>query len=337
MGFGRIISNISLEKDIYSRVDDVQILNYYLGITKLPIMIKSPLREDKNPSFSVFMSRDGKIRYKDLAKGERGDIIDLLSQYWNLDFQQTIDRIYSDMKYFTKDNVRISKSIHSERIAEGNSNKELLNVECKVRDWELYDLEYWNSQGISIKWLQFGDIFPFSHSIITTSKGKYIFNAEKYAYAYVERKDGIISLKLYQPKSKKYKWINNHDSSVWDLWDKLPAKGENLIITSSRKDALCVWENTGIPCTCMQAESYIPKDHIINELKSRFKNIYVLYDNDFNAEENHGELLGKEICKHHNLKFIQIPEEYKTKDPSDCVNKYGRIFLNKLINKLIKI
>ena len=115
--------------------------------------------------------------------------------------------------------------------------------------------------------------------------------------------------------------MNKHDGSVWDLWTKLPDKGDNLIITSSRKDALCIWANTGIPSLSLQAESYLPKQHVVQQLKDRFKNVYVLYDNDFDSSENHGRELGNLMAKEFDLIQIEIPDEYKSKDTSDLYKK----------------
>ena len=71
-------SSISLE-DILKKTAESNILYFYLGITDIPCIINSPLREDKRPSFGLY-SRDGKrIFYIDLSTGDRGGLFDLLS------------------------------------------------------------------------------------------------------------------------------------------------------------------------------------------------------------------------------------------------------------------
>ena len=144
-----------------------------------------------------------------------------------------------------------------------------------------------------------------------------------------------MSLKIYQPYSTNFKWMSKHDASVWDLWTKIPEKGDKLIITSSRKDALCLWANTGIPSLSLQGEGYIPKEKVINQLKDRYKKIYVFYDNDFKNEVNNGRNYGKAIADKFDLQQIEIPTEYKSKDPSDLYKNWGKeVFLN-VINSLI--
>ena len=208
-------------------------------------------------------------------------------------------------------------------------------MNCKVREWKDYDLEYWKSYGIDIDWLHFGKIFPISDVIIVKSDGsKIILPADKYAYAFVEFKDGNISLKIYQPYSKTYKWLNNHNSSVWDLWSQLPQYGDKLIITSSRKDALCLWATTGIPSTSLQAESCIPKAHVINILKERFEKIFILYDNDLNKLKNYGQEYGMTLANSFELTNICIPDQYGTKDSSDTYKEFGPYTLNDIITTL---
>ena len=86
----------------------------------------------------------------------------------------------------------------------------------------------------------------------------------------------------------------------------------------------------------LQSENTNAKESVINELKSRFKSIYVLYDNDFDNENNPGRTAGKKMCDKFNLTQIEIPKQYGVKDPSDFREKYGQQKTNDLIKNLIK-
>lgn len=210
-----------------------------------------------------------------------------------------------------------------------------LSSEVKVREWRDYDLDYWGKFGISLPWLKFAEVYPVSQVFITKGDKNFIIPADKYAYVYVEKKSGEVSLKVYQPLSTTHKWINKHDSSVWSLWNQLPKQGEYLIITSSLKDSLCIWENTGIPACSLQAESYLPKEHVVRKLKSRFKKIFVLYDNDFTKEVNYGRLYGAHIAKELGLIQIELPEALGAKDSSDLYSLRGKEVLVKTIKELV--
>lgn len=315
----------SIEKvnDLYS---DFDIAHKYLGITCVPEVINSPLRQDNNPSLGLFINnRTNSLWFKDFGSGEKGSLYDLLAKMWNVSKDKVYDRILEDMPA----PALIRK--HGVKVYRKSAGK----VEVRVREWRDYDIAYWDSYGISLPWLKFGEIYPISHIILTKNGHSYPIPAEKYAYVYVERKDGIVSFKIYQPYSKEYKWMSKHDSSVWDLWAKIPEKGDKLIITSSRKDALAIWSNTGIPALSLQGEGYIPKEHVVQQLKDRYNKVYVLYDNDFQSEENHGRMYGKMIAERFNVTQIEIPEKWESKDPSDLVKNHGREVLREVIYELV--
>lgn len=315
--------------DVRRITTDYEVVNKYLGISVVPSNINSILREDKNPSLCIFPYKDG-LFYKDFGTNQSGNIYQLLSLYWNIPLNQVYRKIITD---FNSNNKLSCCKKSSKTIIKRKSN---INIKVKIRNWKPWDIEYWSSYGISLKWLEYCDIFPISHIFLIHQNGEQlIISADKYAYVYIERKDNKISLKIYQPYSTNFKWMSKHDASVWDLWTKIPEKGDKLIITSSRKDALCLWANTGIPSLSLQGEGYVPKEKVINQLKERYSKIYVFYDNDFENKVNNGRNYGRILAEKFNLQQIEIPTEYKSKDPSDLYKNWGKeVFLN-VINQLI--
>lgn len=332
MSFSSGFSSQSVDS-ILNKVSEEAIMSYYFGVTSIPERINAPYRKDTKPSVGIYRGKGGRIQFRDFATGESGGVIDLVEKTFNLDFKHALEKISKDAdKMISRAGTRILSTPKNSSHTSSTSD-----IKVKVRDWKKYDLEYWESYGISLPWLKFGDIYPVSRIFSYKEDGLVkSFPAEKYAYCYVERKDDKITLKVYQPYSETNKWINKHDSSVWDLWTKIPETGENLIITSSRKDALCIWENTGIPSVSLQGEGYLPKEHVINQLKHRFENIFVLYDNDYAAKENHGRIDGKKLCEKFGLLQIEIPEKYKSKDTSDLAKNHGRLKVKEVILSLIK-
>lgn len=328
--FGRGSSSIDLMV-VLDSLSDAAILNSYFNIDvkELPKKINSPFRKDDNPSLGFYVSSSGKIKFKDFGTGDNGSLIDLLAKVWGVSFKDAAIKIYKELG----ESIEVTTTQHRKISRLKNSET---TIKVKIRDWKDWDIAYWEKYGISLPWLKFGDVYPISKIFYIRGNNTTIINAEKYAYCYIEGKDNNVSIKVYQPYSEKYKWSSKHNSSVWDLWTRLPETGDKLIITSSRKDALTLWENTGIPSISMQGEGYLPKPQIIDELKSRFKHIYILYDNDFSSEKNWGRIDGEKIASLYNLKQIEIPEKYKSKDPSDLVKNYNRETLYNVINELIK-
>lgn len=307
---------ISLSKPTINKEDikvsEEEIFTHFFGsLSHIPCLINSPFRKDKNPSFSIFYNKQGKLRFKDFATQECWDIYSLLEKYLNCDYQSVLERI---IKECTLNSTKQIKVTYKNKLS---LNNVVINV--SVRDFKQHDFEFWKKYGITYEWLKFGQIYAIDNIFIKKDNKEVVIPAEKYAYAFAEFKDNKTTFKIYQPYSKRFKWMNNHNKSVWDLWRQLPTIGEKLIITSSRKDALCLWANLGIPSTCLQGEGYYPKDKIINQVKQRFEKIYVLLDND-----DTGKKFGHSLAERYDLVYLEINNEFETKDPSDFFKKYGK-------------
>lgn len=326
--------SITLE-DVLLRTTEFDILSYYFGVNELPTVIHSPLRKDSNPSFGLYTLDGKRVHFTDFATKDKGGLFDLLMKYWGESYKDMLKHLWEDLSNFPSASVRLNsiKEGKTYQSLSGRSN----DLQCKVREWRDYDIEYWKSYGISLEWLKYADVYPISHKIVISDGHRYVFGADKYAYAYVERKEGKVTLKIYQPFNKgRYKWSSNIDRSVWSLWTKIPKFGNNLIISSSVKDCLNIMCNLGIPAICMQGEGYKPKPQIIEELKSRYKNIILFYDNDYNNPDNPGRKDSMELSLEYNLKRVEIPAKYESKDPSDLFKKYGKDRYLEIMNEILK-
>ena len=333
MAIGKSNPSVTLD-DILSKTTEADILAYYLGVTEIPCITHSPLRIDNNVSFGLY-SRDGhRIFYIDFATKERGSTFDILSQLWRYNYVETLAKIASDIpKFTTKISTVKQNASKAPRVSKLNSTE----LQCKVRDWASYDIEYWKSYGITLEWLKYAEVYPISHKIVIKNGEKYVFGADKYAYAYVEHKDNKTFIKIYQPLNKKgYKWTSNIDRSVWSLWTKIPREADNLIISSSMKDCLNISCNLHIPAICLQGEGYIPKPHVMQDLKNRYKRIIVFYDNDYTNPNNPGRKDSIALASEYNLVRVEIPAEYEAKDPSDLFKKYGKEKYLEIMNDILK-
>ena len=264
--------------DVLRVASEAQIVSYYLGIQKVPCIINSPLRQDRHPSFGLYSPNGTEINYIDFSTSDRGTIFTLLKNMWNLDYPEVFKRICQDFSRFNS-KATVIKSSKCDVTSQGSSSN--IDMKCKVREWKDYDLEYWASYGITLPWLKYANVYPISHKIIVKDGKEFVFGADKYAYAYVEFKEGKTTLKIYQPFNKRgFKWANKHDRSVISLWTKVPKTGDKIVVCSSLKDALCLWANTSIPAIAIQGEGYGISNTAINELKRRYKEVYILLDND---------------------------------------------------------
>lgn len=313
MVVGKTSPNISTA-DVFSKYSEVDVLSCYFNIHTLPCCINSPLRKDNNPSFSLYLNKDNRVRFIDFATDDHGDLMELLCRYWQCSFMQALNRIYNDL--IGKSSVNIKPK--TVRTFTRQERDHLSKLEVKVRPWQSYDYEYWSSYGVSPQWLAYAEVYPVSHKIITKidkdtgEKQRFVFLTQKYAYVFVERKERHLQLKLYQPyDTKGFKWCSKMDGSVISLWTKVPEYGDKIVICSSLKDALCFSSQLHIPAIALQGEGYGISDTAANELRRRFKKIYICFDTDVTGKKDSQHLAAK-------TGFINvIPDLGSCKDLSD--------------------
>ena len=280
MAFGTGKPSVSLE-ELLNKVSEFDVLNHYFGINVLPVIINSPVRQDRKPSFGLYSTDGKRIHFVDYATRDRGGLWDLLSLYWGVSYKEVLDKVWEDLPNFSSTNpvFNVKTTKYSNEVHHRHSKS--IDLKCKVRPWAKHHIQYWESYGITLDWLEYADIYPISHKIVVKDGQEYVFGADKYAYAYVERKEGNITLKIYQPyNTKGYKWSNRHDRSVISLWTKVPEFGDRICICASMKDALCLWANTGIPAIAIQGEGYGMSETAVSELRRRYRKVYILLDND---------------------------------------------------------
>lgn len=285
----------------------------------------SPFRKDDNPSFSVFKWQD-KVYFKDLRTGEKGNIYVLIGKLLGKDFEGVLEAITREI---WMKNPRVHKV--TKKIIEKEAKKQL-QLSVKRRAWLERDIKYWSQFGITHKTLLKYNVSPIDFIFIYDK----IIKCDELAYVYKEFKDGVITLKTYQPYSKDCKWLNNclESNAVWEGWQQLPETGDILIWTKSRKDLMSIVDTCNIPAISLMSESIIPKKRVVNQLKKRFKMIYLLYDNDYDKQENWGRNFGKKLSEEFNIKQIEIDQKYECKDYSSLYFKYNQQAV-KILNSMI--
>lgn len=296
-------------------LSEADIAAYYLNIRSIPCLIHSPLRTDNKPSFALYSPNGTSVNYRDFSTKEGGTIWTLLSKMWNCSYIEARRRVYNDLgdKSF---GTPMGKGNYLGRKVRINS---YIDIQCKVREWKDYDLEYWGSYGITLDWLKYADVYPISHKIVIRDNISFAYGCDKYAYAYVEFKEGVTTIKIYQPfNTRGYKWSNRHNRSVISLWTKVPPYGDKVCVCSSLKDALCLWANTGIPSVAIQGEGYGMSNTAISELKRRFKKVYICLDNDRTGLED-----AEKLASETGFINVVLPQFGGGKDISDFYKVTG--------------
>tara|TARA_R110002020_G_scaffold100855_5_gene238078 strand:- start:11157 stop:12227 length:1071 start_codon:yes stop_codon:yes gene_type:complete len=344
MAFGQAKEDKKLptSQRILECISQLDIFEMYLG--GLPRKaISSPLREDTDPSFSLFHSdKYNKVLYKDFASGDVGDCFTFVMRLFQFGrITDAFNKIAMDFRLDHLEHNGFVNALPSRKKINKRKERKLINKKMRiavtVRPWKIRDKNYWEGRyGFTKDQLEYCKIFPISHFFVNGN----CTVAQDLAYAFVEEKDGVQTFKIYQPfADKDNKWTNNNDFSTWELWTQMPAKGQNLIITSSRKDALMIkslFPSDFITACSLQSEGVNAKESVVNELKGRFKEIFVMYDNDFDNAKNPGRNAGQKLCDKTGFLQIEIPDGCEVKDPSDYAHVFNREDLRNLILRLIK-
>lgn len=329
------------KQDILKQYTDLDVYRLYMDEdVSFKGNMSSPLRKDVKPSFGFFMGESNEICFNDFVHGT-GDFVKFVMLKFNLSWFEALSKIALDLgiaddyivKNTFKTNVKTNSfSTSREELIKEHNAKTLGKTS---REWTLKDLSFWNQYGITKNTLDLYRVCPVSYLHVGINKT--IIPADPLAYSYTELKDGKETFKIYQPENEFYKWLNNHDEAVWQGWEQLPKSGEQLIITKSLKDVMSIRDVVGIPAVSLQTESAIPKEHVLEQLKSRFDTVYILYDNDFDKPVNWGRQFGQKIAEHFSLWQIEIGEELHVKDFSDLVKVHGEKIAREYLLELLKV
>lgn len=272
--------------------------------------------------------KDGSVFWKDFGTGDAGNAVTLMARLWHVRYGEALLKIKLDTEN------RIPRVSLLRRYGGKIHLVSSSSIKVATREWKDYDREFWGSFGIPESFATWCNVHPVSHAFFTKEvdgkKRTVTVPMDKYAYAYFEWKDGNQSVKLYQPYSKTMKWLSKHDASIWDLWRQAfqwadKKSDEAVIITSSRKDAMCLWFNLGVPAMSLQGEGYLPKPQVMRQVLEKFRRVYLWYDNDFKhkdgnpGQDNARKLIGL----YPQLMNICIPSGLQCKDPSDLVKARG--------------
>ena len=312
---------------IESKISQETLISNYYGVPIKKGLFCAKHRTDSHPT-CCYYKRNGRIYIKDFGSDYYGDWIYVVEQKFNCNYYDALAIAANDfdiqkIPHLNKNKVKISNESLSE-------NKQSI-IRVEIRDFQQYELDWWNKFGISLQTLKKFRVFSCkniwinNHIIHLETNNQLVFGY------YGGIKDGIEQWKLYWPNNKKYKWLSNRDSSQLQGARMLPKNGGDLIIIQkSLKDVMLLYE-FGIPSVAPNSENVFLSDEQLMKLKSKFKRIIVWYDNDAPGKA----YLEKIKKEHPELDYFYIPEEFKEKDFSDFYKMYGKDEATKFLNKYI--
>lgn len=297
----KLPDNITLDW-ILSKVTEYDIYAKYIGQFKVGMIYNSPFRKDKNPSFGIYYSKRTKqLLFKDHGTGECGNVIKFVSLFTGkTEYNDILSDIVDKLNITNNTKLVSSKQyIQPTETVIGVVRQEFTDV----------DINYWKQFNISINTLKKFNVNSIKYYLCNgIVKGTYKRENPMYAYKVYN------NFKIYRPLADKYtKWRNNLTDYDIQGYEQLPQKGDILFITKSMKDVMCLHE-IGYPAVSPSSEStFLPKD-VLEQLKTRFKRIIILFDRD-----TAGVKRSRKLSRETGLEAMFINKKFKAKDVSDAV------------------
>lgn len=299
------------------KINDLAIYSKYIKNFKIGSLISSPFRKDPDPSFSTYTTNAG-IRFTDFGRNLNGNVYEFVKILFNL---SSISEVYEQINTDFKNDTVSNDVLYFEDTA-----KSVTDIGIVRQPFTKIDIDYWNSYGISESTLVKFNVFSIKYYICNGKvKGTYSSINPMFAYKVFD------TFKIYRPLAKSiiYKWRSNLNNDCLQGWEQLPQTGDILFITKSLKDVMCLYE-LGYNAVAPSSESVNIPQNKLNELKSRFKRIIVLYDRD-----RAGVKSARKLVHENKFDFIFLKKENKCKDISDYIKYKSKEYAEKLIrNKL---
>ena len=314
----KLPDNITIEW-ILSKVTEYDIYAKYIGQFKVGMIYNSPFRKDKNPSFGIYYSKRTKqLLFKDHGTGECGNVIKFVSLFTGkTEYNDILSDIVDKLNITNNTKLVSSKQyIQPTETVIGVVRQEFTDV----------DINYWKQFNISINTLKKFNVNSIKYYLCNgIVKGTYKRENPMYAYKVYN------NFKIYRPLADKYtKWRNNLTDYDIQGYEQLPQKGDILFITKSMKDVMCLHE-IGYPAVSPSSEStFLPKD-VLEQLKTRFKRIIILFDRDVAGVKR-----SRKLSRETGLEAMFINKKFKAKDISDAVKANNFEEIKNWLNETIK-
>lgn len=314
---------------ILSKLEEGQIWEHYFGSFSFDKSYNSVLRKDRTASTGFYISRSGKIIYNDLATGTKHDIFSFVGALYNLSYGDAINKIAEDFGLIGNMVKRIEKTAY---IAPEYVKKDT-KIDIEYKKWDDAALSYWKDYYITQRELEENDVYNVNKLRINS---KFIPNMRgNLRFAYILNHEGKVYKKIYEPHApKEFKWFNNTPIYLVGGHDKLKFNNDTLILLKSTKDMMVV-RKLHPECLQLQNESTAAlKDVTLEFLKTKYKKIVGILDNDTR---------GIEACEEYRQRGIEtyhLPVELHAKsikDPADLVKAFGMDCLKRFLinNKII--
>lgn len=296
---------MSISKEaILAKSSSKNILDFYLqpylnnGTLTKGKNISNPFLSErqKTPSFNIFPDNQNEWRYKDFATGDEGSCFDLVMKLFNLTFSEALQRINTDLCLIPEKSITNgSKYKHAESPS--------MQYTLIKRPFSFAELKYWEKFGITEEILLKYKLSSILEYTAVSIDGK-TYTVKSSSVQYIFAYDNDSWAKIYKPLDKQYRFQHlgiKAQNFIFGL-KQLPERGDRIFITGGEKDVMAL-ASRGFYAVSLNSETAALDEKSAAELKQRFRNVIVLYDNDETGLK-HSDILAKK----HNFNRLVLPE-----------------------------
>jgi 5S rRNA maturation endonuclease (ribonuclease M5) len=305
-------------REIVRIVPEIVIISYYMG---RPISYgrkyRSLLRVDNNPSIAFYPGKgDQSAYYFDFSMSKKPqNVVSFVGEFLKIEgYRNICTQINRDLKVGLLDLEPDFKSVkHEGYTGEVDLNQKFdsfATATCVTQSFTKRDRLFWANFGISLATLKKYNVYSTAKVIMPMGDNiLYQIGCPIYTYHF-----GGSSKKIYMPLRRGTRFLNYGETAIQGI-DQLPEKGELLIITKSLKDVMLLSE-LGYYAIAPNSETHGLDLKIVENLKERFTNVILFFDND-----EPGEKASEVFSELYKIKSIFLDK----KDAKDISDFYYKI------------
>lgn len=318
-------------ENIFIKITGFDIFKYYVtNFKKLDVSFCSELRADKHPGVRIRQNK-GNWLYKDFSFEEHTfSPIGYVMAKYVIGYGDALRKINNDFRL----NLGAAPMFKTKEVPIIHNREEIEKLEFSETELKIVStpfknkhLVYYAEQGIYKPVLDFYNVKALEGYFLSKEGTRKYIKISKtttaFAYCY-----GNYKYKILQPHSD-FKWITNANKNVIQGWNQLPLIGDLCIITSSLKDVMLFYTYGYAACAPGSEMGFIPEDKL-EELKRRFKEVLIFFDND-----SPGITSAAKYAAKYALQYTYVPEEYPEKDITDFYKKYKKERTKILIDSVL--
>lgn len=312
---------------ILSKVNQESIMKYYTGndVTSKKL-VTSCLRNDNHVTVGYYKSKSGILYMHDFATNEHIDCWNLVMKKFNVNYYSALKIIAQDFNLIESSNIVKSKPLMVESLKETESSK----IQVQIKEFSEEELNWWNQFGITQKYLKKYHVYSIQN-VFLNGELKFVSSSTCpiYGYYFGKDKNHEEKWKIYFPMRKEFRFLNNVNKKTLQGYKQLPKNGDLLVVTKSMKDVIAL-NRFGIAAVAPNSETLFVNEKQLEEFKSRFKYILVMYDNDRPGLHNMW-LIRK---KNPDLNYYFLPF-YLSKDFTDSIKLVGVDNMKDYVNEFM--